>query len=126
MHGTAIAILFLIIGSLAVWIAFPRFANALRLVVITLAVMGFGLVWFELARAAVIVDPRFTLQDLPFHPINCMGVIGATVFGSYILLKLPSGLLKPLPATLIKASFILSLFIAQLMLFESFITRANA
>lgn len=65
-------------------------------------------------------DPRFLLEGLPFQPLNNLGVIGATVFASYLVFKMPPGRLRPLVATAIKASFVVGTYILQLVAYESF------
>lgn len=118
-HVLGLAVVALSLLCLATWIAMPKFAPVLRVVVVGLAMFGFALVWAELARATVIRDPRFLLESLPFRPINNLGLIGANVFGGYMLLKLPAGLLRPFPATVIKLTFVAGLVIVQLMIYET-------
>lgn len=119
IHNLALVVIFVILATLSVWIAFPKFQHTGRMIVSISSICGFALIWIELIRAAAIRDPRFILYDLPLHPINNWGLIGSTIFAGYLILKLPSGKLKPLPANFIKSGFALSLYAIQFIIFET-------
>ena len=119
IHNCAMFTTFGILATLTFWIAFPKFAHQCRIVVASLSVIGFGLVWVELIRAVTIRDPRFLLSELPLHPINNWGFVGSSVFAAYLIFKLPSGMLKTVPTILLKTAFALSLFAIQFIFFES-------
>lgn len=119
--GLCIAV-FTILGIVG-WIAFPAISKIAELSVRILAAIGFALVWIELAMASGMADARFLLNDLPFRPINNLGIVGATIFGAYFLVKLPQGTLKPLPTLLIKTSLLLGLYVVQAVFFDTSMGR---
>lgn len=80
----------LVFSTLAlIWL--PERSRAIRRAMAGLAVLGIGLVWWELVRAAT-PNPVavYRLSELPFRPTNNSGILGAQAFFMYLLAKCPS------------------------------------
>lgn len=113
MHSAALAIDGSLLVLAVVWITTRHKAAAQRAMVV-IAAAGFALCWWEIIFALQSqADAVYVLTDLPFRPVNNLGVIGAQIFGSYLILKTPSGRLKPVPAVAVKVGLAVCLWLFQ-------------
>ncbi|HXH60727.1 MAG TPA: hypothetical protein VNI20_05155 [Fimbriimonadaceae bacterium] len=107
----------------AVWLM-TRFTKFAEVAMIVLAAVGMVLCWVELVYAVhVSTHSIYVLSDLPFQPINNVGVVGAQVFGSYLILKSASGSLKGWRAWLVKGALAVGLWLFQSVVWHVWIAR---
>lgn len=121
IHLIALVIDGLIFAIPVLWILTPAkklCRNALGLVVF----LGFALCWYEAIYASRLESNIITLPTLPFSPINNYGLIGAQVFGTYIILSLPTSKGNKLVFAFIRVALAMCLWFAQLAIW-TVITR---
>ena len=83
-HNLAIALDALIVICVAAWIFMWRRAVIWQALIAIFALLGTGLIWFELVQALSISGQNYTLTSLPFTPINNVGLLGAGLFVGYL------------------------------------------
>jgi hypothetical protein len=114
--GVCVLILLLVLG----WIISQRNESPLQPVILAVSGLGCGLVWAELLIAkASQPNQLFVLSDLPYHPVGSWGILGAQVFLSYMVVKLPDGRLNWWAGLLLKLGFILGVWMIQLSLWSA-------
>lgn len=107
-----------VLVSTLAWIVLRRSAWLMG-VVRVLAVAGILLAWGEIVRASNSQpDPVFVLNQLPFRPVNNMGVVGAQAFASYLILRGPSGSGSPWAWLLAKAGLSVCVWMFQLVVWD--------
>lgn len=123
IHGVALAIDGSLLALAVVWIA-TRYKMFAERTMIMVAAAGFVLCWWEILFALwAQVGAVYVLTDLPFQPVNNLGMIGAQIFGSYLILKTPSGRMKPLPAVVVKVGLVVCLWVFQSVVWQTAVPR---
>ena len=118
IHLGALVIDGLMIGLVAIWFLSRLRGWPLRLLPIV-AGLGFLLCWGELLYALRLQEGAiYVLMDLPFRPVNNGGVIGAQVFGTYLILRIPNEKLKGWRVWLVGAGLSLALWFFQVVLWQ--------
>ena len=101
------------------WIVFPVTGKGVKVALLFAAFIGLALCWAEIIWAANLrTGPIFSLRDLPFRPVGNSGLIGAQVFASYMLLKLPSGKIPAWSAVLLKLGLALCFWFLQFLVWD--------
>ena len=123
MHNLAL----LIDGSLlvlaVVWVV-SRYKTFAQRTMVAVAAAGFVLCWWEILSALRSqAGAVYVLTDLPFRPVNNLGIFGAQVFGSYLILKTPSGRMKPVPAVAVKVGLAVCLWVFQSVVWQVAVPR---
>lgn len=112
-HQAALIIDIAILAFVALWIVSP-WKKASQTVLITLAGAGIGVCWSEAINAAQLqTDSVYVLSGLPFFPLNNIGIVGAQLFGTYLLFKIPTRGLKKIAEILIKVALAFCFWFAQ-------------
>ncbi len=108
-------LVFLLVG---LWIVTP-WRGRVRAVLGAVCVVAIVLGWGELVYAVRAQDGAvYRLLDLPFRPINNLGVIGAQVFGTYLILRSPTRRLKGWRWFLVAAMLSIGLWVFQNVLWR--------
>ncbi|MCB0825802.1 MAG: hypothetical protein KDC26_06405 [Armatimonadetes bacterium] len=118
IHTLAVGVDILILLFIAAWIIRGSLKKWLEPIVIGLAIMGFGLVWYELVGAMALHLPQAEFTELPYRPMNQFGLVGSGVFGAYLIAKIQMPKLKPVASVLIKLAFVICSYLMQLMFFD--------
>lgn len=119
MQAMATAINIAVLATTLAWILFGDKRRIFARLTPLLAAGGFVLAWTELTKAvALLPSPVFTLTELPLRPIGNMGLVGAQVFLTYLLLRLPNGRLPANRAVLLKLAFAAGALIVQVMAWD--------
>ena len=101
------------------WIVFPVTGKGVKVALLFAAFIGLALCWAEIIWAANLrTGPIFSLRDLPFRPVGNSGIIGAQVFASYMLLKLPSGKIPVWSAVVLKLGLALCFWFLQFLVWD--------
>ena len=123
MHSAALLIDVSLLALELVWITtrFKRFAGR---TMVAVAAVGFLLCWWEIVFALrAEAGAVYVLTDLPFRPVNNLGMFGAQVFGSYLILKTPSGGLKPMAGVAVKVGLAVCLWVFQSVVWQVAVPR---
>ena len=118
IHTLAIGIDAIVLLTAVVWLVSPwkRIAQSAMYFI---AVFGFALCWGEVFYALQLQkNAVYELQQLPFIPVNNVGVAGAQVFGSYLILKSPSGKLGGWQSWVVKVGLCVAFWFFQFMLWQ--------
>lgn len=116
--SVSLNILFLVCAGL--WII-GKFKKPAQWTMIGIAAVAVVLCWAELLYSLRLIEGAvYTLPELPWRPINNLGIVGAQVFGSYLIFKLPQTSLKAMPAFLVKAGLCVCLWFAQAVAWQAF------
>lgn len=123
-HILATGVDLALVLTVAAWIFFWKKAELWSVIVAALCVAGAGLAWGELWLASK-PDPTrvYTLQGLPFAPVNNMGLLGAAVFCGYLALKLPTGNMARIPSALTRLAIWVGFFGLQWILYDIFVKQ---
>ena len=120
IHTLSVSLNIAFIACAAVWLV-SRFKKPTERAMTVIACLSLVLIWTEMALALKAVEGAvYTLPELPFRPINNLGIAGSQVFGSYLIFKLPVANLKPLSVNLLKAGLCVCLWLLQAILWQSF------
>ena len=107
------------------WILFSSKAHWFKTALLVFAIVGVVLAWSELVWAAHLRSaPVFHLSELPFRPLGNSGIVGAQLFGTYILVRLPSGKVGGWQAIFIKGGLAVCLWALQMLLWDG-ISRSS-
>ncbi len=118
IHTLALVIDGLIIGLAVVWMV-PRLARFAEGAMVAVAALGLLLCWFEVVYALRLqAGTVYVLPSLPFQPVNNVGVLGAQVFGSYLILKSPSGHMQGWRAWAVKLALAVAFWFFQFMVWQ--------
>ncbi len=123
MHTLAIVIDGLMVALAMLWMVFQlkRFAQVGMVIV---AVLGFALCWIEIVYALNLqAGTVYKLPGLPFQPVNNVGVIGAQVFGGYLILKTPSGKVQGWRAWVVKLALVTAFWFFQSMVWQMVVPK---
>lgn len=124
LHTAAYAVNILILALIALWVFLSRRQVSFGWVIMALAAAGAGLCWIEVGLALKTQpNPIYVLRELPFRPINNLGLGGAQVFLTYLVFKIPEGGLRMWPALVIKAALALCVWLLQLAVWEMVLRR---
>lgn len=118
IHTFAVGVDVLILLLIAAWIIRGSLKKWLEPAVLTLAILGFGLVWYELVGAMTLNLPQAEFTELPYRPINQFGLVGSGVFFAYLISKIQMPKLKPVATILIKLAFVFCSYLVQLMFYD--------
>lgn len=101
------------------WIITRKNQFPLAWLMMAISALGFGLIWMELFMALK-TDPNqvYRLTELPFKPIAGGGIIGAQIFLTYLIFKLPDGQLKVWQSLILKAAFSIGAWALQTGLWD--------
>jgi hypothetical protein len=113
IHTLALVVDGLLIGLALLWLVTPlkRLGQVGMPIV---AAAGLVLCWAEVLYAQRLQEGAvYVLLQMPFRPVNNVGVIGAQVFGTYLILRSPSGRLVGWRAWLVKAGLALGFWFFQ-------------
>ena len=123
MHSAALVIDGSLLALAVVWVA-TRYKTFAERTMVAAAVAGFVLCWWEIVFAyRAQAGAVYVLIDLPFRPVNNLGMIGAQIFGSYLILKTPSGRMKPVPAVVVKVGLAVCLWVFQSVVWQIAVPR---
>lgn len=118
-HVLDVAVNTLVVVCTLLWIVFPVSRSAMKPSLVVLAIGGFLLCWAEVFWAARLnTGGVYHLSDLPFRPVGNTGLLGAQVFGAYLLLKMPSGKLTGGQAVLLKVALAVCLWLFQYLFWD--------
>jgi len=119
VHATALVIDVLLIVATAVGIFLSRRRIKVEPLLAAFAYLGILLAWSEIFLA-LRTQPNelYRLTQLPFRPINNSGLLGAQVFASYLVFKLPPGRLGAWSNFWIRFAIAVGILAFQLLLFE--------
>ncbi len=113
-----------VVGLTLLWILFGR-RTVVERALVGLALTGIALCWIEAVRAlATQPNPVFVLSELPFRPVNNMGLVGSQVFATYLLLKAPDSRMSPGRSLAVKAGLAVCVWLVQWLVWDS-LTRAR-
>lgn len=113
LHWAGMVLCGLVVLAVLVWLATPLKKQA-RFALVCLAIAGFLLAWGEVFYALQAQEGSiYILSDLPFRPVNNLGVIGAQVFGTYLILKSPAGRLVGWKAWAVRVGLAIGLWYFQ-------------
>lgn len=114
LQYTNLAISGLFIFMTLAWIVTKKDKFPLNWLMMALCGLGFGLIWMELVMALV-KDGRqvYVLTDLPYKPIAGGGIMGAQIFLTYLIFKLPDGQLKKWQSVALKLALSLGAWLLQ-------------
>lgn len=120
VHTVSVSLNIAFLACAIVWLVTKYQKHAERAMV-ALAVVAFVLCWWELTYALQLQESSvFRLPELPFRPINNLGIVGAQVFGGYLIFKLPHQHLKAVPLFLIKSGLCVCLWAFQAVVWQAF------
>ena len=123
MHSAALLIDGSLLALAVVWVA-TRYKTFAERTMVAAAAAGFVLCWWEIVFAfRAQAGAVYVLTDLPFRPVNNLGIVGAQVFGSYLILKTPSGRLKPAAAVAVKVGLAVCLWVFQSVVWQVAVPR---
>ena len=112
-HRAAMALDGLVLLSMFLWLV-TRWKSAVSVVPVIASGVGASVCWIELVRALDVQrNALFQLQDLPRSPMNNMGLLGAQIFMTYLVFRVPLGGLRGTPAVLIRVAMAVCLWIIQ-------------
>jgi hypothetical protein len=118
IHTLALVIDVAIVAFAGVWMVFQlkRFSQTAMLFV---AALGLALCWLELVYALQLQSGTvFVLNGLPYQPVNNVGLIGAQVFGTYLVFKTPSGKVHGWRAWTVKLVLAVALWFFQSVVWQ--------
>jgi hypothetical protein len=119
IHTAAYVVNVAILALVALWVFLSKRQVSFGWVIMALSVIGAILCWAEIGVALrTQPNPVFVLRELPFRPINNLGLAGAQVFLTYLVFKIPDGGMRTWPALVVKASLALCLWLLQLAIWE--------
>ncbi len=119
LQNLALTTNFAVILCVTFWIFQSQFRAVLEPALAGLAFIAIVLVWVEISHAVHLQGHTlYRLNELPFHPVANSGLVGSTIFGGYLLSKIPEGHETPWVTWLIKLAYIGGLFCLQLVAFE--------
>jgi hypothetical protein len=114
IHWAAVVVNGLFIATTLYAIVRGRKQGAVTVLWVTAALVGIALAWYELARIVnAPANPLYVFDALPFRPVNNFGLLGAQIYGSYLLLKLPDGDLPKWLSFIVKIGFAACFFALQ-------------
>jgi hypothetical protein len=123
LHVGALVIDGLMIALAMVWLLTPTRKFA-RVAMVCVAFVGLSLCWGEIMYALHVQEGAvYRLDGLPFQPVNNGGVIGAQVFGTYLLLRAPAGRLEGWRAWAVKSALAVAFWVFQFMVWQMVVTR---
>ena len=101
------------------WIITRKNQFSLSWALLALSALGLGLIWMELAMT-LRSEPNqvYRLNELPFKPIAGGGLIGAQIFLTYLIFRLPDGQLKAWQSLILKAAFSIGAWMLQTSIWE--------
>ena len=118
IHRLAIGLDGLVFFFAALWLASPWKRLAERAMTVV-AVLGLLLCWVEIVYATKLATGAvFILPQLPFRPVNNVGMVGAQVFGTYLLFKAPVVRLAGWRALLVKLVLAVAFWFFQSILWQ--------
>lgn len=123
IHVAALVVDGLMLLLAMVWLLTPtrKFARSAMTVV---ALAGLALCWGEILYALRVQEGAvYRLDGLPFQPANNAGVIGAQVFGTYLLLRAPAGRLEGWRAWAVKLALAAAFWVFQFMVWQMVVPR---
>lgn len=113
LHWAGLAVNACVIALVMVWMVSP-IKGTVRTLLGAMAAAGAVLCWVELVYALKLQQGAvYALLDLPLRPINNLGVIGAQVFGTYLILRSPTERLRGWRWWLVSAGLSLGLWLFQ-------------
>jgi len=120
LHATAIVLDVAILVATAIGIFLSRRRVKTESLLAALAYIGILLAWSEIL-IAVRSQPTelYRLTQLPYRPMNNSGLLGAQVFASYLVFKLPPGRLGGWSNFWIRFAIALGVLVAQLLIFDT-------
>ena len=123
IHAAAIALDCAIVALCAAWFV-TRFKKVTEAGMVALACVGLALCWAELVYALRLQEGAvYVLRDLPVRPVNNVGVVGAQVFGSYLLLKSPIVRLSGWREWLVKGGLAAAFWFFQAIVWQAIVPR---
>jgi hypothetical protein len=123
IHTLALVVDGLVIALVMLWMVFQlkRFA---QVAIVGVAALGLALCWFEVLYALRLQEGTvYVLGNLPFQPVNNVGVAGAQVFGSYLILKTPSGKVQGWRAWAVKLALAVAFWFFQSMVWQMVVPK---
>lgn len=119
LHTAAYVVNIAIVALIALWIFMARRRVSFLWVIMALAAVGAVLCWIEIGIAlGTQPNPIFVLRELPFRPINNLGLVGSQIFLMYLIFKIPQGGMKTWPALVVNLALSLCLWLLQLAVWE--------
>jgi len=119
LHYGAIAINVAVVGATMVGVFLSRRTIRTEPLVGILAYLGVLLAWSEIMLALRSQPTElYRLVDLPYRPMNNFGLLGAQIFVTYLVFKLPAGRLGAWQVFLLRTSLAIGAFLAQLLVYE--------
>lgn len=120
--GWVVAVAFILVAAL--WIMRPKWGYQCQHALTLISGMGFVVAWLELVTALRSLDGApFRLDGLPYDPVTNLGLGGAQVFATYMMLRLPDGRLGPKAGLGVKLGLAVCSWIIQLMLWTLISSR---
>jgi hypothetical protein len=117
-----VAVAFILVAAL--WIMRPKWGYQCQHALTLISGMGFVVAWLELVTALRSLDGApFRLDGLPYDPVSNLGLGGAQVFATYMMLRLPDGRLGPKAGLGVKLGLAVCSWIIQLMLWTLISSR---
>ncbi len=108
--GLCFAYLLLVLA----WIVTKKSSFPLTWLMMSLCGLGFGLIWMELFMAIGKDGSQvYRLIELPYKPVAGGGIMGAQIFITYLIFKLPDGQLKTWQSALLKLALSVGAWMIQ-------------
>ena len=109
LQNIGVALYLVVLAAVAGWLVWPNRRPLFEWTLVVAASLVPPVAWAEIAvSVGSRNNPVFVLDALQFHPVNNVGVLGATVFLLYLLVKQPfsrkswlDGLLKAVAGALV-------------------------
>lgn len=118
-HTVDVGVNTLVVVCTLFWIVLPATRSVMKPLILLLALLGFGLCWSEVVWATNLdTHGTFHLTNLPFRPVGNSGLLGAQVFGAYLILKMPSGKVREGQAVLLKIGLVVCLWLLQVLVWD--------
>ncbi|MCU0315231.1 MAG: hypothetical protein MUC92_01420 [Fimbriimonadaceae bacterium] len=125
LHTIALTLNLILLVSIFLWVVKPVFERFISPLVSFLAFGGILLAWYEVIRAtATQPNPIYILQELPYRPVNNLGILGASIFCGYLLFRMPYGFVEVWRSNLIRIGLAVGLFLCQTIAYE-FLTQTQ-
>lgn len=118
-HVFDVAVNTLVVVATLLWIVLPATRSVMKPTILVLAALGFGLCWSEVIWAANLdTHGIYHLTNLPFRPVGNSGLLGAQIFGAYLILVMPSGKLGAWQSAALKLALAFCLWLVQYLLWD--------
>jgi hypothetical protein len=118
LHTVSLVVDVLMVALPLAWLA-TSYKSLAQKALYYVAAFGLLLAWGEVLYALRLQEGAvYQLGQLPFRPINNLGVIGAQVFATYLILNSPAGRLTGWRAFLVKCALALGFWYFQAIVWQ--------